>query len=204
MIERLAAVSGRHVSRETFERVQQFADLLIAENAKQNLISGASAKELWERHILDGAQLLALAGGRGRWCDIGSGAGLPGMIIAILSNDPVVLIEPRRLRVDFLRATAARLGLEQVTVEAGKAEHARGQFDFITARAVAKLSTLFSLSTHLSHGGTRWILPKGQKAKTELDEARRTWQGSFRLVPSQTDPDAAIVVAEGVEPRGKP
>ena len=84
-----------------------------------------------------------------------------------------------------------------------KVERVQGRFDIITARAVARLDKLFGMAWHLAHSETKWVLPKGELAKSELDEARATWQGSFRLVPSRTHPAAAIVVAEHVERRGK-
>ena len=203
MIERLAAVSGRHVSRETFDRLSLFASLLIAENASQNLLSPSSVPQLWDRHILDGAQLLGLAESDGNWCDIGSGPGLPGMVIAILGGTPITLVEPRRLRADFLARVIITVGLQNVSIRQCKAEQVEGQFDFITARAVARLDKLFAITSHLARDGTKWILPKGESVKSELDEARRTWQGSFRLVPSQTHDQAAIVVADHVRRRGK-
>ena len=204
MIERLARTCGRDVSRETFERLTAYVALLEAESVRQNLVAMGTISHLWERHIIDGAQLLSLTEGSGSWCDIGSGAGLPGLVVSIFSCEPMTLIEPRRLRADFLQRVVDSLGLRRVTVEARKVEKVTGKFDFITARAVANLSKLFEISAHLSHGGTRWLLPKGESANSELDEARRKWQGNFRLVPSQTHPHAAIVVAEGVKPRGKP
>ena len=203
MIERIAAVSGIDVSRETFAKLEQFAELLIDESGRQNLVSAASLGDVWERHFVDAAQLLSLAGGPGRWCDIGSGAGLPGMVVAILSGQPMMLVEPRRLRCEFLARSAETLGLANVEIVVTKAQNATGRFDFITARAVAHLDPLFSMTAHLAHAGTRFILPKGQSAKSELAEARRSWQGDFRLVPSQTHPDAAIVVADRVRPRMK-
>ena len=203
MIDRLRAVAGRDVSRETFAKLEQFVVLIIEENERQNLLGPATIPDLWNRHILDGAQLLDFADGEGTWCDIGSGAGLPGLVIAILGGTPMTLIEPRRLRADFLRQTIGELGLEQVSVEQQRAERVAGKFDFITARAVARLDRLFGLASHLAHDGTRWVLPKGESVKSELDEARMTWQGSFRLVPSQTHERAAIVVAEHVRRRGK-
>lgn len=203
MIERIAAVSGVDVSRETFAKLERFAELLIDESGRQNLVSAASLADLWERHFVDAAQLLSLAGGPGRWCDIGSGAGLPGMVVAILSGQPMALVEPRRLRCEFLARSAATLGLANVEIVVAKAQNATGRFDFITARAVAHLDRLFAMTAHLAHAGTRFILPKGQSAKSELAEARRSWQGDFRLVTSQTHPDAAIVVADRVRPRMK-
>lgn len=203
MIESLSAAAGRDVSRETFDRLGAFAKLLLEENRRQNLIAPNSEAELWNRHILDGAQLLRLGGGDGSWCDIGSGAGLPGLVIAILGGRPMTLIEPRRLRADFLRRAVLELGLAEVTVAECKVERVEGKFDFITARAVARLGKLFGMAWHLAHSETKWVLPKGESAKSELDEARATWQGRFSLVPSQTHSQAAIVVAEHVQRRGK-
>lgn len=202
MIERLADVAGRDVSRETLDKLERFVALLIEENGRQNLISAATIDQIWERHIFDGAQLVRFADSGRRWCDIGSGPGLPGLVIAIL-GDPIELVEPRKLRVDFLSRVISELGLRHATVFHGKAERCAGKFDIVTARAVASLPSLFALASHLTHSGTKWVLPKGQKAKSELDEAKRTWQGRFELVPSMTSPNASIVIAEGVQPRGK-
>ena len=202
MIEQLSAVAGRDVSRETYE-LRRFASLLIDENQRQNLIAPSSIDDLWTRHILDGAQLLGLAEGQGSWCDIGSGPGLPGLIIAILSGQQMTLIEPRRLRAEFLQRAVADLDLQNVNVAASRVERVNGIFDFITARAVARLGKLFGMACHLAHSETRWVLPKGESGKSELDEALGAWQGSFRLVPSRTHPASAIIVAEHVQRRGK-
>ncbi len=203
MIEQIAAAAGRDVSRETFEALERFAELLIEENQRQNLIASNSQGELWIRHILDGAQLLGLAEGNGAWLDIGSGAGIPGMVIAILGGRPMTLNEPRKLRAEFLRRAVAELDLPDVQIADCKAERLTGKFDVITARAVARLDRLFGMAWHLTHGETKWVLPKGGKAQSELDEAKEAWQGRFRLVPSQTHPASAIVIAEHVERRGK-
>ena len=165
--------------------------------------AAASVPELWTRHIVDGAQLFGLTEGQGGWCDIGSGPGLPGLVIAILGGRPMTLNEPRKLRADFLRRAVDDLWLPGVEVAECKVERLNGKFDLITARAVARLDKLFDMAWHLAHSDTKWILPKGEKAQSELDEARRTWQGSFSLVPSRTHPASAIVVAEHVQRRGK-
>jgi 16S rRNA (guanine527-N7)-methyltransferase len=191
------------VSRETFENLEKFAALLIEENQHQNLIAPNSVAEIWQRHIIDGAQMLGLADRSGSWLDIGSGPGLPGLVIAILGGGPMTLNEPRRLRADFLRRTVATLGLSDVEVAECKVERLRGKFDLITARAVARLDKLLGMAWHLAHSETKWVLPKGESAQSELDEALETWQGSFRLVPSRTHPASAIVVAEHLQRRGK-
>ena len=192
------------VSRETLDRLERFEALLIEENQRQNLIAAASVPEIWTRHIVDGAQLYGIAAGSGGiWCDIGSGPGLPGLVIAILGGQPMTLNEPRKLRADFLRRVVTDLGLQQVSVAECKVERLQGKFDFITARAVARLDKLFAMACHLAHSETKWVLPKGEKAQSELDEARATWQGSFCLVPSRTHPASAIIIAEHVQRRGK-
>jgi len=188
------------VSRETASRLALFKRLVLAENEHQNLISQASAAEFDARHLQDGIQLAEL-GKKGSWCDVGSGAGLPGIIIAIMTKAPMTLIEPRKLRADFLRRAVAELGIHAEVVEL-KAERVPAHFDNITARAVAELSKLFAITEHLAQRGTRWILPKGRSAKKELEAAQQSWQGSFTLIPSLTSDEAMILVAEGVRRRG--
>jgi 16S rRNA (guanine527-N7)-methyltransferase len=203
VLARLAEILRTNVSRETFAELEQYAALLLDENRRQNLIAPSSEGELWDRHIIDGAQLLALVDQPGTWLDIGSGPGLPGVVIAILGGRPMTLNEPRRLRADFLRHVVADLALGDVAVDECKAERMTGKYDIITARAVAPLGRLFGMACHLAHSETKWVLPKGERAQSELDEAREAWQGEFRLVPSQTHPASAIVIAEHVKRRGK-
>ena len=202
-IKSLEAMLGRSVPRETFGRLERYVALLLEGNQHQNLIASGTEGSLWTRHILDGAQLLFLGGEGGSWLDIGSGPGLPGLVIAILGGRPMTLNEPRRLRAEFLRHVVADLQLQDVDVADCKVERLSGGFDRITARAVASLDRLFAMSCHLAHSETKWVLPKGERAESELDEARRTWQGSFYLVPSRTHPASAVVIAEHVERRGK-
>src|SRR3954471_608960 len=113
MIERLSAVAGRNVSRETYEKIETYAELLREEAKRQNLVSASTLDRLWERHILDSAQLIRFEPHAGAsWVDIGSGAGLPGIVLACLVEGPVTLIEPRRLRAEFLHKVGESLGLK--------------------------------------------------------------------------------------------
>ena len=203
LLASLSVLLRTDVSRETVERLQRYVDLLLDENQRQNLIAANSEGDLWTRHIIDGAQILALGKPERSWCDVGTGPGLPGLVIAILGGIPMTLNEPRRLRAEFLRRAVSELGLRDVTVADCKVEQLKGKFDFITARAVARLDKLFGMAWHLAHSETKWVLPKGERAQSELDEAKRTWQGSFSLVPSRTHPASSIVVAEHVQRRGK-
>jgi 16S rRNA (guanine527-N7)-methyltransferase len=199
----LQDILGRDVSRETTARLEAYADLLKAENKRQNLVSRTTIPDLWERHILDCAQLVPLGAGGASWADLGSGAGLPGIVLAILQDGPVTLIEPRRLRVEFLQRVARELDLANVAVAQAKAQSASGQFDLITARAVAPAVDLVGISRHLTHKDSKYLLMKGRSAQSELEALQRAWQGSFALVPSRTDTQAAILVAGDMRRRGR-
>lgn len=204
MIERLSAVSGRDVSRETFARLEHFVALLRDESERQNLVSASTLESLWERHILDSAQLVKFEPHAGAsWVDIGSGAGLPGVVIAILVSGPVLLIEPRRLRAAFLERVISELALgDRVAVAASKAESVRGQYDVIAGRAVASLDKLLRISTHLSTRNSTWVLPKGRSGQSELAEARRHWHCDSEIVPSSTDPSSDILLLRNVKAKG--
>ena len=202
MIRRVEQAAARPVSRETFERLEAYAAFLREENLRQNLVSSSTLDQLWERHILDSAQLVRFEPFPGAgWVDIGSGAGLPGIIIACLVEGPVTLIEPRRLRAEFLHKLCESLQLN-ASVFLGRAERATGKYDVITARAVANMARLLNISAHLSTRKTVWALPKGRSALAELAEAEQAWQGTFHVEHSMTDRDSYIVVGTGVRARG--
>lgn len=191
------------VPRET--KLELFARLLIAASEHQNLISAATVPQIWSRHIVDSAQLVTLAterGASGSWIDIGTGAGLPGLVAAILWDAPVTMIEPRRRRVDFLQHCVDVLALGNARVELGRSEASRlPPASVISARAVAPLPKLFAASVHLSMLDTLWLLPKGASSQSEVEAARKAWQGSFHVEQSITHPDSTIVCATGVKPR---
>jgi 16S rRNA (guanine527-N7)-methyltransferase len=201
VIGRLEQVAQRPVSRETFEKLETYVALLKEENERQNLVSAATLEGVWERHILDSAQLARFEPRPGAsWLDIGSGAGLPGIVIACLVEGPVTLVEPRRLRAEFLHKVGESLEIG-AEVLCAKAERVEGSFDVITGRAVARMSQFLKLSAHLSTRNTVWALPKGRNAREELVEAERTWQGVFHVERSVTDADSWIVVGTGVRAR---
>jgi len=187
------------VPRETMARLDAFATLLREENEHQNLVSRRSLDQLWRRHIADSAQLLRFAPSpQASWVDLGSGAGFPGLIVAALHHGPVTLVEERRLRADFLRRAAEALRVAADIVQARAERLPPRSYDVISARAFAPLGRLLDLSTGFSTVKSVWLLPKGRNAETELAALDPSWQGSFRLEPSVTDPEAQIIVAEGV------
>jgi 16S rRNA (guanine527-N7)-methyltransferase len=199
--ERLEGAAGRIVSRETIEKLEAFAALLRAEAARQNLVSASTLDYLWDRHILDSAQLVRFEPFAGAdWADIGSGAGIPGIVIACLVQGSVTLIEPRRLRAEFLHKACHHLRISAI-VEQKRVERVAGTFDVLTARAVANMPRLIEISAHLSTRKTRWILPKGRRAEDELAQTRRAWHGEFHVERSFTDDDSLIVIGTDVRAR---
>lgn len=192
--------SNLDVPRETWAKLEILTECVIAESTHQNLIAASTISTIWTRHIVDSAQLL-LHANDGPWIDFGSGAGFPGLVIVAIRPQAITLIESRRKRADFLSETACRMGVDaHVTVVGKRVELVEPEkpFAVISARAFAPLDRLFELTTKFSTEETRWVLPKGRSARDELAQARRTWQGEFRVEPSVTDPEAGIIVATGV------
>ncbi|HTG38504.1 16S rRNA (guanine(527)-N(7))-methyltransferase RsmG [Sphingomonas sp.] len=187
------------------DKLTIFVRLLIEEAGRQNLVSRSTLDAVWERHILDSAQLVPLAdavANQGRWIDIGSGAGLPGIVAAILQARPVLLIEPRRKRVAFLDHVIEVLKLN-ATTQPVKAESVSLEqpASVISARAVANLNGLFSAGAGFSDRESLWLLPKGRSADFELAEVRGTWQGVFHVEQSLTATDSRIIIAKKVQRR---
>ncbi len=180
----------------------RFADRIVAETENQNLIAASTVDRIWQRHVLDSAQLIPLAktANAGDWIDIGSGAGFPGIVAAILTDRRVILVEPRARRAALLAAIADDLDLANIVVHQAKIEKlpTTRPAAIISARAVAKLAALFAIGHRHSDGDTIWVLPKGRSATEELVEARAAWRGTFHVEHSITDPTSSIVVARGV------
>ncbi|MDO9368873.1 MAG: 16S rRNA (guanine(527)-N(7))-methyltransferase RsmG [Sphingopyxis sp.] len=192
-----------------WDRLERFVELLIAESALQNLIAASTIPTMWVRHIADSAQLLSLdtRDGDGLWLDLGSGAGLPGLVVGILSPRPILLVESRKRRCDFLRSVAADLGLAHVEViEAPLERIETRQAATISARAFAPLDKLIDLSARFSTESTQWLLPKGRNAVKELALLPEAWQRMFHVEQSRTDADSHILVGTGriaTKQRGK-
>jgi len=203
-VDEAEAQAALNVPRETLERLKAFVDFLRAENDRQNLVSRGTLDEVWSRHILDSAQLLRFAPyPEANWLDLGTGAGFPGLVVALLHEGSCTLVEERKKRVEFLTRAAQMLGIaDRLSIYCTKLEKFDSEpFDVISARAFAPLERLFELSHSFSTAKTRWILPKGRNAASELEAAKASWHGEFRLEQSLSDADAKIIVAEGVSPK---
>jgi 16S rRNA (guanine527-N7)-methyltransferase len=198
---------AHHVPRETISLLERYVAALLAEAQSQNLIALSTAGTIWGRHIVDSAQLLRLAPQRsqGGWVDIGAGAGLPGLVIAIMSDWKVTLVESRRKRITFLQEMIEFLNLQNCSVAGVAVEKLTlsAPAAIISARAFAPLPRLFETSGHLGDKRSFWLLPKGKSWQGELDAAQREWDGSFHVEHSLTDAASAIIIAHGLRRKGR-
>lgn len=188
-----------HVSRETLDALDTFVAFLKREAESQNLISASTLDHIWSRHIVDSAQLLMFANNsapQSNWLDLGSGAGFPGLIIALLTNHHVTLVESRARRIDYLQRAVEMLDLTHRVKVAGvtleRLETA--PFSVISARAFAPLPKLFDLAARFATNNTLWLLPKGRNARAEWESAQALWDGNFQVMDSVTDQEAGILV----------
>lgn len=191
----------RHVdvSRETFDRLEAYVALMTKWNAAINLVSQSTISDIWTRHILDSAQIYELAPDNpNMWCDLGSGGGLPALVVAIMAKGAgadllVGCIESDLRKATFLRTVARELDLK-LSVHSERIEKAKPQdADVLSARALAPLNVLCSFAErHLKPGGVA-IFPKGENYRQEIDEALENWSFQLDTYPSKTHPCAVIL-----------
>jgi 16S rRNA (guanine527-N7)-methyltransferase len=182
-------------SPETAARLAAYRDLLLRWNTRINLISDETAAEIDQRHIADCAQLQPLLPPEGPIADIGSGAGLPGLVLAIVQPEREVhLVESDKRKAAFLVEASAQLKLLMVRVHACRAENAKlPPLSAITARALAPLATLLPYADKFLAPGGVAVFPKGKTAEKELTEAAQGWHFTCERFPSTTNPEATIL-----------
>ncbi|MEN7537403.1 16S rRNA (guanine(527)-N(7))-methyltransferase RsmG [Aurantiacibacter flavus] len=185
------------------ERFATFLTMLESENERQNLVSTASLADAWTRHIADSLQLLDhVPRETSPWLDMGTGAGFPGLVIAIARPElEVILVESRKRRVEWLEHVCERFGLKKCRVVGARLEAIESiPVSVISARAFAPLEKLLRLSARFSTPTTTWLLPKGRSAAQELKEQSQAIQAMFHVEQSATDPEAAIIIGHGRPP----
>lgn len=194
--EEFAAASG--VSRETLARLKAYAGLLADWNARHNLVSSASLADIWRRHFWDSAQLAAFIPAEAKsLIDLGSGAGFPGLVLAILlrerPNSRAVLYEATAKKCAFLaaavQATGAAAEIRNTRIEQAKPE----SFDVVTARACAPLAKLFAYAQPFQAADTVNLFLKGQSVASELTEASKSWKVKLIRHQSRSDPSGTIL-----------
>lgn len=188
-----------NVSRETLARLKAFVDLLGDWNSRHNLVSAKSLADVWRRHILDSAQLMDfIPDAAASLVDLGSGAGFPGLVLAILLAGAgrqvrIVLYEATRKKCEFLRAAATCTAVD-VEVRNQRVEDApRERFDVITARALAPLDKLLAYAHPFQGSDTLILVLKGQSVEEELTQAAKSWRMNLIRHESRSDPSGVVL-----------
>ena len=197
------------VPRETIHRLIRYADLLAGWQKSTNLVAPSTLPLLWSRHFADSAQIRGLAPEARLWLDLGSGAGFPGLVVAILQTGTpdfrMHLVESNRKKCAFLaevaRETKAPVDIHAMRIEelAESAQSLRP--DVVSARALAPATHLFELARPFFGPRTRGLFLKGREVEAELDTAREAWDFTARLHPSLTSASSHIVEVTALRPR---
>ena len=186
------------VPREAAAALEAYAVLLKHWNEKLNLLSRAETDGLWHRHIHDSAQLASIAPPQARtWLDLGSGAGLPGLVCAVVASverrpTAFTLVEADGRKAAFLREAVRQLGVDVAVVRGRVEQLPLPPQDVISARALARLDRLLDYAEPFTHARSVLLFPKGRQADSELTLARRAWHIRAVRIPSRTDPEATI------------
>ena len=198
MTESIRRALGFEVSRETLDRLSTFEHLLGKWNKAINLVAPSTLAEASTRHIADSAQILRCAETPAEWIDLGSGAGLPGLIIAIISDGEalghnVTLVESDIRKAAFLREAARATGVK-ITIENRRAETlSPASYDVVSARALAPISRLLEYAEPLMADNGIGLFLKGGRHAAEVDEASKRWHFTHETIPSVLDGDGVIV-----------
>lgn len=192
-----------NVSRETFDRLSIFTELVKKWNPRINLVSKRSLDNLWTRHIIDSIQVFRNAPVGGLWVDLGSGGGFPGMICAILGAEEMpdtrfICVESDQRKSAFLRSAARECGVNCQVISQRIEVLDPLNADILSARALTDLTGLLGFAErHLKSGGTA-LFPKGANWKKEMQEAAKQWSFSYDAVTSLTEPQAVLLKITGV------
>ncbi len=194
---------NRHVpvSRETFDRLSLYHDLLLKWQAKINLISSDTIANAWHRHFLDALQIFPLIDIEKKIVDLGSGGGFPGMVLAIAGAKHMHLVESDTKKILFLREVA-RITNTAVSLHHGRIEETlTTHADIITSRACSPLESLLSLASGYVSHETICLFHKGKNFAKELEDAKLHWHFSCDVIPSVTDSQSAILRLTSIQKR---
>ncbi len=182
-----------NVSRETFDRIERYVQLLKVWNTKFNLISHNDINKIWSRHILDCLELIEYIDKEKTIIDFGSGAGLPGVLLSISGCSDVVLIEKDQKKSAFLKL-ASKLSLNNIKVISKSIEEIKNiKADFITARAFASIEKIISISKPFLKEKTKFFLHKGNKIEYEIIDAQKKYQFRHKLHKSKFDKNSNLL-----------
>ena len=197
---------GQNVSRETYHKLRDYESLIQKWSPSINLVSKSTLPDVWNRHIIDSAQVYfaALDERSSTWTDIGSGGGLPGVVVATLAlgggrQTNVTMVESDKRKSVFLRTVIRELGLSSVKVINERIESAQIPIsDIVSARALAPLTDLFTLTQGFSGQNTTFLFQKGKNWTSEIEIAQNHWSFDYDAIKSETDINAVILKIRGL------
>lgn len=189
-------------SDATLEKFRTFEALVHKHNEEAGLVGDSTLGQIWHRHFFDSAQLMPLIPKvSGRMADLGSGAGFPGLVLALLGARGITLFERNTRKAGFLQTAAMELGVEVEILNLTAEEYQGKPFQVLTARALAPLAELLDLSKKLREPSTVSLFLKGKSLDAEIKEAQKDWAlPDMRRIPSLTDPQSAILRLVGASP----
>jgi 16S rRNA (guanine527-N7)-methyltransferase len=198
------------ISRETLDRLKTYAQLLVRWQKTINLVAPSTLSDIWHRHFADSAQLWWYRPPEARvWLDIGSGAGFPGLVLAILGAEAGathhILVESDSRKAAFLREVGRETGIT-VDILGMRIENPQtcakvSAVDCITARALAPLPRLLEMSAPYFRSSTLGLFLKGRDVAAEIEQAAESWRFANELKPSVTDGDARVVLLKALKPK---
>lgn len=190
------------VSRETLDKLQKFVNLLLKWNQSINLVSKSTEIEIWDRHVLDSMQIIDLIKGK-RILDIGTGGGFPGVVISIVTNNPVILVEKSSKKCTFLHQVRTEVdgsfeiinqAIEDIIIE---------KVDVITCRGFASVKKILELARRHIYKDIKLVLLKGENYKVEVEEAKKAgWNFSIKVVQSITNQKGVVLTLSNIEQNG--
>lgn len=186
---------GVEASAPVVEKLQKYIDLVLVANAQYNLMGPKEAEHIWQRHILDSAQLYPLVQvlHPKLVMDIGSGGGFPGIVLSIMGIEQMILVESIQKKAKFLQETIDALGLSAEMRAQRVEDLTHPKPDVITARAISALENILAWCYPLCRPTTTFVLLKGTKAQEEIDVAQKCWKFEYTLTPSVTSPTGHVV-----------
>ena len=202
---KLILAKSLNFSTKKLEKVQLFVNEVLSYNKKYNLISKNSEKEIWNRHVLDSAQLTKLIDPRkfNSLSDLGTGAGFPGIILSIFYSDSpkfhVKLYEKSKVKIKFIKSIKSKFNIDNISIYENDYQYHILNSDYIVCRAFKKLPEVLKISREIARKPHQLIVMLGKSAQEELNKASKGIIYKYKLVPSITESDSKILLVDAIK-----